>query len=156
MKLAMRIFGLAVFITTFSATVSLASFAYYHQTTAGRVEQLIMVLDEKYDRLHPEYTPAVNELAKLGRPAIRPLLEVMLSDNEFSRLHANMALLRNIAYLQGLRDDHGWVGDERKNRLKFRKFWDRLGNLNHEAPLEERRAAVEKWHIWLDSGEPPE
>jgi hypothetical protein len=112
-----------------------------------RVAALYARLNDNPDLLHFDYTPAVHELIAIGRPAIAPALDLMLSENATTRLHA-------VTVLEGVTmREHGWVpGQEwaRPGGLEaWHQFWQRLGNLSDTGTKEERSASIAKWRDWL-------
>jgi len=59
---------------------------------ANDLEALLAAIDDDPDPLHLDMTPAVRALGELGGRAVPPLLELLLSDSEETRLHAQRAL----------------------------------------------------------------
>lgn len=112
-----------------------------------KVAELFARLDENPDILHADYTPAVHELIAIGRPTIAPALDLMLSDNEFTRMHAQRVIegvtLREHRFVFG----QGWTRPT--GAAEWKQFWTRLGDLNDRASAEARRASVAKWRVWL-------
>lgn len=119
-----------------------------------RIASLIESIDDDWDVLHSDYTPAVRRLIKIGPPAIEPLLELMLVDNSFTRTHAQRALAGIVKTMLGYEYGKGWPEGIREGNERFLRLWRALGDLHEDAPSEERQKSVRKWREWLDQGAP--
>ncbi|MCE9548220.1 MAG: hypothetical protein K8T25_22335 [Planctomycetia bacterium] len=123
---------------------------------AGRTSQrdainkLIAAIDKDPDWLHSDYTPAVHELTKIGWPAIEPLLDVLLTTNEETRMRAQRALEGITMEQYGFRRGRGW--NDPRGEDRFRQFWKSLGDYNYNAGENDRRASIAKWRAWLAAG----
>jgi hypothetical protein len=116
-----------------------------------RIAQLIATIDESPDPFHSESTPSVLQLIRIGWPALRPTLQLVLSKSEFTREHALNVISTVSAEMQGWLPGQGWPpGDAEK---VFLEFWHKHGDLDSEASETNRRRAVELWNHWLDSVE---
>ena len=117
----------------------------------NRVTKLISELDENPDVLHGDYTPAVRKLIDIGQPAIVPILDVMVTDdNQLSRLRAQRVLEGVTMQMHGFEFGQGWRSSDDENN--WLKFWASLGNLDWKSTLAERLLAVEAWksHDWKE------
>jgi hypothetical protein len=112
-----------------------------------QLDKLVCTIDDDPNPLHSDYTPSVDELIELGDVAIPRMLDLMLSDNEDTRLHAQRVLEGIILKRYGF--VRGRSGLKPKGEEEFRAFWKSLGGLNWEAPREERERAVKLWRVWL-------
>jgi hypothetical protein len=124
--------------------------------SAKRVQELLAKLDDNPDILHFDYTPAVSELIELGEPAIEPTFAYLLSDNEATRLHAERATDGAMMTMHGFVRGRGWSnpdGEQVWKRL-CATLWDyeAMGRKQvYEAPIEARRAYIERVKQWLAS-----
>jgi hypothetical protein len=116
--------------------------------TEARIARLIETIDDDPDELHFDYTPAVGKLIKVGRPAIRALVDIMLEEPLIRRRRAQRAIEGITMEMMGFRFGQGWDKPESEHRWK--KFWDSLDHLRSEASIDERRKSVDKWREWLD------
>jgi hypothetical protein len=112
-----------------------------------RVAALCARLENDPDLLHNDYTPAVHELISIGRPAIPPALDLMLADNEDTRMHAQRVLEGVTARELGFVFGEGWKRPD--GASEWRRFWARLGGLSYKAPPDQRAASVGLWRAWL-------
>jgi hypothetical protein len=117
----------------------------------ARIAKLIEAIDDNPDELHYDYTPAARGLIEVGRPAIAPLLPLMLYDSRYTRRHAQRAIEGITMEMMGFRFGQGWNKPESETR--WEKFWDSLGRLRSEASIDERRQSVAKWREWLERRE---
>jgi hypothetical protein len=119
-----------------------------------RLDALVRTIDNDPDVLHADHTPSVHKLIELGDAAIPRMLDLMLLNergDRNTRLHAKTVLFYIIAEKNGFESGRGWSdpdGMERSNAL-----WKSLGDLDDEAPLEERERAVKLWREWLAKGQ---
>jgi hypothetical protein len=113
------------------------------------IAKLIAKIDDDPDILHTDYTPAVHKLIKIGKPAIDPVLDLMLASDKLTRLRAQRVLegitMKTFGFVVG----QGWTKD--KGEMMFKEFWTKLGDLNWEADAEMRKNAVKKWREWLST-----
>jgi hypothetical protein len=112
-----------------------------------KVASLIKVIDNDPDELHFDYTPTVHDLIKVGRPAIGPLLDVMLEDPSAKRLHAQRAIEGITMQMNGFRFGRGW--DDPTGEARWLELWKSLGSLRYDASPDERSKSVAKWRTWL-------
>lgn len=99
-------------------------------------------------------SPALDELFEIGEPAIEPLLEVMLEDDESRRHYAQTGLYGIFARQCGMPKRGGWRDVDLQENC--RTAWAWLGNLSAGASLEDRQRAVELWRMWLASKRHPD
>jgi hypothetical protein len=112
-----------------------------------RVAALFARLNDDPDHLHSDYTPAVHELIRVGRPAIPPALDLMLSEHRSTRLRAQRVLEGVVLIEHGFVFGHGWTRPDGEDA--FRAFWKRLGDLGWDDSTEARRDSIDKWRVWL-------
>jgi hypothetical protein len=117
-----------------------------------RIHQLYAQLNLNPDIAHSDYTPAVHELIRVGRPAVPRGLELMLSEDEDTRLRAQRVLEGVTLVEHGFVFGQGWTRQD--GEANFRRFWARLGELNYRAPPDKRAASVELWRAWLAEEQP--
>jgi hypothetical protein len=114
------------------------------------VRNLIERIDEDPDELHLDYTPAVHQLIAIGEAALEPALELMLSEDEMTRLHAQRVIEGVILTMLGFVFGRGWKeGNSHENEARFRNLWSSLGDLDFEGTDEQRKHAVGLWRYWL-------
>jgi hypothetical protein len=111
------------------------------------VQQLYARLNDDPDPLHADYTPAVHELIRVGRPAIAQALDLIVSGDWYTRLRAERVLEGVTLVEHGFVFGQGW--SRPGGEAEWRRFWARLGNLDFEAPLDKRAASVALWRAWL-------
>lgn len=70
---------------------------------AERVKSLISRINDNPDKLHIDLTPAVGQPRRIGKPALLPCLELMLTDDVYTRLRAQR-VIEGVVMIQ-----HGFV-----------------------------------------------
>jgi HEAT repeats len=99
------------------------------------MEACLATLDDAPDTLHSDYTPAVTCLIELGDRALAPLLDMLMADQEDTRLHAQRAVegitLRRFA----------------SDRERWHAWWSSIG-YEHDSPVAVRTAAVARLRDW--------
>src|SRR5262245_22186347 len=79
------------------------------KATPHEIRELLKTLNENPNRgSFSEYTPSVMKLIKIGRPAIRETLELMLSDDRETRIHAYTVIEGITLVEHGFRFGQGW------------------------------------------------
>lgn len=112
-----------------------------------RIEGLIATINDDPNVRHRQYTPSVDKLVAIGDAAIAPALDLMLKDDQNTRLRA-VTVIRDIMELKyGFVPGKGWVRGEDEKR--FKKFWSSLGNLDWDSSEMERKKSVQLWKSWL-------
>jgi HEAT repeat protein len=100
------------------------------------LEACLATLDDAPDTLHSDHTPAVACLIDIGDPALAPLVDKLLADQEDTRLHAERAVegitLRRFA----------------SDRDRWRAWWSSIG-YEHDGAVAARTAAVARLRDWL-------
>lgn len=114
-----------------------------------KIAELIRDIDKNPNRLHRNYTPAVDALIKIGPPAIKPLLDVMQDEREVTRRRAQTALVDITMISQGWQPGRPWA--DPNGEAKWREFWKSLGNLQWDASKEDREKSIKQWQIWLSN-----
>lgn len=121
-----------------------------------RVQELLARLDDDPDKLHFDYTPAVNGLIEIGEPSIEPTLPYLLAEGEATRLHAERVIHTVLAKMHGFVPGQGWSRPD--GEQTFRRFsktlWDAeaMGNRSvHESPVQDRQAYIGRVKRWLAS-----
>jgi len=124
------------------------------EKTSEKIRDLLSRLDDDPDLLHSDYTPAVHELVKIGKPAIEPTLPYLLSDNQLTRMHAQRVVEGVILTSYGFKAGQGWPDPDKEQ--EFREFdltlWDsdKMGGKDvNEATSDERKAYIERVKKWL-------
>jgi hypothetical protein len=118
-----------------------------------QLEYLVQHITAHPDWMHAGYSSETSKLINLGDPAIPRMLDLMLLDGKydrFTREHAQTVLYHIMCKKYGFESGRGWSdphGQERADAL-----WKSLGDLDADAPLEEREGAVKLWREWLANG----
>ena len=111
------------------------------------LKALIQTINDAADPLHHDLTPAVFELGSFGLNAVSELLELLLSENEDNRLHAQRALQMIVGRLHGFEYGQGYPTPDAEREAQA--AWHDNGNYEYDAPAATRIASVEKWREWL-------
>jgi hypothetical protein len=112
------------------------------------IDLLIRSINDKPDKLHGDYTPSVHQLIEIGAPALKQVLELMLSDVEDTRLRAQRVIEGITMAMYGFRMGHGWQNEQGPEQWQM--FWNSLGELNYDTPIEDRSKSLRKWKQWLE------
>jgi hypothetical protein len=110
------------------------------------VDALIRRINDGPDELHADVTPAVRALGAMGLDAVGPLLDLLASGDETTRLRAQRALEAILAHRHGFRDGQGFPSAAAEAAM--RAEWDANG-YDHAADASARAAAVANWRHWL-------
>jgi len=114
-------------------------------------EAALQTLNDAADQLHGDITPSVRTLGGMGLKAMPPLLDLLMADEEMTRLHAQRALESILARQHGFVPGRGFPSPEAEEDM--RSEWSANGTYDYSAPASARRASVEKWHRWLAQAE---
>jgi len=107
----------------------------------------IQTLNDAPDEAHLDMTPSVSALGGMGLSAVGALLNLLMDDDENSRLHAQRALEMIIAGRHGFEVGKGFATSAAKENAEAE--WRANGNYNYGAPAAARLAAEMKWRDWL-------
>jgi hypothetical protein len=114
----------------------------------AKIRKLIPQINEDYDLLHTEHTPAVHELAEIGLPSLQHgVLELLLSDDQGTRYRAQTVLHDITAVRYGFTFGQGWRSEEQ--RLACYDLRARMGSCDYKAPKAERIASYKQWANWV-------
>ena len=114
---------------------------------ADALKALIQTINDAPDPLHHDLTPSVFALGTYGLEAIGELLDLLLDEDQDTRLHAQRALQMIIGELHGFEFGKGYPTPEAEREAQA--DWQDNGNYDYAAPAETRLASVEKWREWL-------
>jgi len=117
-----------------------------------RIEELVRTTDDRPDPLHFFSTPSVHKLIELGRPVIPRMLDLMLSEEEDTRIRAMHVLLEVTMPMFGYIPGKGWP--EHEDHDRWEAFWKAMGNLDADQPRKQRERSVRLWYEWLTTNEP--
>lgn len=103
---------------------------------------LLMTINDGPDFSHLDITPAVSALSEFGSEAFLPLLELLMHDDEMTRLHAQRALELIVDKSHGFRPGQGFPSGEAEEQARAQ--WVENGNYNYSGDVNSRRIAVKK------------
>jgi len=109
------------------------------------LEACLGTLNDGEDLLHLDYTPAVRCLTEIGQPALPPLLDRLLADDEITRLRAQRAVEGITTKLFGVNREN-----QTEVEARWRKWWKEMG-YSYNADPETRRAGVARLRAWVES-----
>jgi HEAT repeat protein len=112
---------------------------------------ILQTLNDAADQLHADITPSVLTLGGMGLKAVPSLLDLLMADDEMTRLHAQRALELILARRHGAAPDSGFPSPKAEDDM--RSEWSANGNYDYSAPASAREASVEKWRQWLAQAE---
>ena len=116
-------------------------------TNSAHIQSLIAHINDDYDNLHPEYTPAVEDLIRIGMPALKHgVLDLLLSDSEETRYHAEAVLSDVSSELYGFHSGRGW--QDPSGQEEWKRLWGKMG-YSYKASPEVRKSAYLRWQKWL-------
>jgi HEAT repeat protein len=78
----------------------------------GALDALIRTIDDAPDPMHLDSTPAVGALGAMGSEAVPPLLDLLESSEQLTRLHAQRALELAVYRRHGFVPGRGFPNDE--------------------------------------------
>jgi HEAT repeat protein len=107
----------------------------------------LQTLNDAPNEAHMDMTPAVYSLGKMGLKAVPELLDLLMSEDESTRLHAQRALEMILNGRHGFQFGQGFPTPEADNQA--RAEWQANGNYDYAADAASRAASVEKWRSWL-------
>jgi HEAT repeat protein len=111
------------------------------------LEAAIQTINDAPNQMHLDLTPSVFALGGMGLSAVTALLDLMMNDDENTRLHAQRALEMIVGRQHGFEIGHGFPTPDAEQQALAQ--WQANGNFDYAAPAEARGAAVEKWRDWL-------
>ncbi len=121
------------------AYAALGLMRIHHQDA---LSALLMTINDGPDISHLDITPSVSALSEFGSKAFLPLLELLMHDDEMTRLHAQRALELIMDKSQDFRPGQGFPSDEAEERA--RALWAENGNYDYSADANSRSIAVKK------------
>ncbi len=108
---------------------------------------ILQTLDDAADELHLDITPSVRALGEMGLKAVPALLDLLMAENDMTRLHAQRALELILARRYGFIPGGGYPSPEAAERM--RSEWRASGDYDYSANPAVRAASVTKWREWL-------
>jgi hypothetical protein len=106
---------------------------------SDEIASLVEHINRSPEPLHADFTAEVRALVRVGLPAARAVLPLLMSPDELTRLRAQRVL-------EGVSRDVAadtWGGD-------WALLWHENGDYHWRAAVEKRQLAVAKWLTWLD------
>jgi len=113
----------------------------------NEIDRLARMINADPDKLHSDYTPAVHRLIEIGDSALQSALDLVLSDDEMTRLRAQRVLEGVTMRMHGFQFGQGWASAQ--GSADWERLWNSLGDLDYKAPLESRLQSVKWWREWL-------
>jgi hypothetical protein len=113
----------------------------------NEIDELARMINADPDVLHSDYTPAVNRLIAIGEPALPTALDLMLSEDEMTRLRAQRVIEGVTMRMHGFQFGQGWTSQQ--GSADWESLWNSLGDMDYQAPLEYRHRALKLWKDWL-------
>ncbi len=83
----------------------------------------------------------------MGLKAAPPLLDLLMTDDELTRLHAQRALEMILSRRHGFVPGQGYPSPEAEEAM--RSEWHANGNYDYAADANARSESVAKWREWL-------
>ena len=111
----------------------------------------LQTLNDAPNPLHADMTPAVLALGQMGMRVVPALLDLLMDDHEFTRLHAQRALEMILDQRHGFYPGQGFPTPEAEEQA--RAEWKDNGGYDYSADAATRAAAVAKWQRWLETAE---
>ncbi|NMQ29433.1 hypothetical protein E4Q23_17680 [Candidatus Accumulibacter phosphatis] len=106
---------------------------------SDEIASLVEHIHRSPEPLHADFTAEVRALVRLGLPAARAVLPLLMSPDELARLRAQRVLEGVSRHV--LADT--WGGD-------WALLWHDNGDYHWRDAAEKRQAAVDRWLAWLD------
>jgi hypothetical protein len=116
----------------------------------GKIRQLIKDINKDPDPTHADHTPAAFELINIGRPSIKPCLELMGNEELLTRMRAYRVITQITMRELGFKPGKGWVSEEAEK--KWVDLWEKNGALHWKKDKEHNQESIELWKKWIDSG----
>ncbi len=110
----------------------------------------IATLNDAPDELHLDSTPSVTTLGAMGLKVVPAVLDLLMSEDEMTRLHAQRVLEKILATHHGMVAGKGFPSAAAEQAM--RAEWSANGNYGYSAPVDTRRTSVEKWRAWIRQG----
>jgi len=118
----------------------------------GQIPSLVARINENYDPLHFDVTPAGMDLILLGLPALRHgALELIVSDDADTRLRGERVLYGIVSQQFGFVRGLGWR--DRRGQERCDELWEKNGGYDRNMPEPERRQCYAMWKDWVETVE---
>jgi HEAT repeat protein len=111
------------------------------------IAALLRTLNDAADELHLDRTPSVEALGESGPKTMPLLVDLLMDENEMTRLHSQRALELIVSGRYGFRPGRGFPSSEAAE--KMRTQWQNNGDYDYAANAQRRMKAVAKWRRWL-------
>jgi HEAT repeat protein len=108
---------------------------------------LLMTINDAPDISHLDITPSVSALSEFGSEAFLPLLELLMHNDEMTRLHAQRALELIVDKSHGFVPGQGFPSFEAEEQA--REQWVKNGNYDYSGDVNSRSIAVKKLREFL-------
>lgn len=114
----------------------------------AQIRGLLKRINKDPDKLHSDYTQAVNDLIKIGAPALKHgVLELLVSDDINTRMRAQRVLEGITMAEMGFVAGHGWQGGNREG--EWSRLWEANGSYDWHFAKQLRHASYQKWVQWV-------
>jgi len=107
----------------------------------------IQTINDAPDQLHLDLTPSVFTLGDMGTAAAAQLVDLLMSEEQTTRLHAHRALEMIMAHRHGFAIGKGFPTSG--SRQQAEDEWKAHGDYDYAADPATRAAAVEKLRRWV-------
>jgi len=108
---------------------------------------LLRNLNDAADELHLDRTPSVEALGESGPKAMPLLVDLLMDENEMTRLHSQRALELILSRRYGFRPGQGFPSPAAANKMRVQ--WQNNGDYDYAAEAPVRNESVAKWRRWL-------
>ncbi len=106
-------------------------------------------LNDAADEMHLDRTPSVASLGGMGLDAVPPLLDLLMDEDEMTRLHSQRALELIVMRRYGFRPGQGFPTREAEEQA--RAAWRDHGNYDYAANAATRADAVSHLREWFST-----
>lgn len=123
---------------------STAAYELYKMGHPKALDACIKTIDDSPDELHYDHSSSTSCLMNLGEISLLPVVELLLSKNEMTRIRA-LNVIAGILYRTFEDPD---AENDHVNVVKFGEWWDEIG-FDAEASLEDRKVSIENFKVWF-------
>ena len=111
------------------------------------MQACLHTLNDAADELHLDRTPSVDALGRMGLESVPFLLDLLMNEEEMTRLHSHRALELVVMRCHGFRSGQGFPTADAEEQA--RAAWQDNGNYDYAADETIRAAAVTRLRVWF-------